>query len=178
MWEARNTNRNDPKNNWLRKRIREDRIPLVRIIESIKTDDPMDTDLAEVYWIARYRAEGANLMNSTDGGEGVVNLPADVRHRTAEKRKGWHHSQKSRDQMSATKKGMVSAFKGKHHTPEAIAQNSAKHKGKSTWNKGLHHTPDEIKKLSDAMKGKPWSEAIWAAHEARIESETIPSKSV
>jgi len=52
-------------NKWIRKLIREDKKPLIELIERCPTEIWQER---EKYWIAFYRNKNCNLMNITDGG--------------------------------------------------------------------------------------------------------------
>lgn len=68
--------------------------PVFIILESL--DDKSTWQEREIYWIAKMKELGADLTNSTSGGDGVPNLPYETRQRM---RKTWL---------------------GRKHTPEAI----------------------------------------------------------
>lgn len=53
--------------------------PLCEVLES--GTQPLGQYQAEKRWIAHFRQQGCRLTNSTDGGEGVPNLPPDVKER-------------------------------------------------------------------------------------------------
>jgi hypothetical protein len=68
--------------------------PVFIILESLESETPWQD--REIYWIAKMRSLGADLTNSTSGGEGTPNLPKETRERM---RKTWL---------------------GRKHTPESI----------------------------------------------------------
>lgn len=70
--------------------------PVFIILESLEAGTPWQD--REIYWIAKMRSIGADLTNSTSGGEGVPNLPKETRERM---RKTWL---------------------GRKHTPESIME--------------------------------------------------------
>lgn len=101
---------------------------------------------AERRWIAHYRAMGADLTNSTDGGEGVVGLV---------------FSSASRAKMAAAKRGrkhtaehvekVAMALRGRSRPPEAM-------RAAQMARLGSKHTPDTIEKIREASLGRKHSE--------------------
>lgn len=59
-----------PVNRWLKKRISEGDWLTIRLLEYVPPNG--DWIAKERYWIARYRDEGFDLLNLTDGGEGLA----------------------------------------------------------------------------------------------------------
>ena len=66
--ESKHKKGNSHKNNWFRACIKKGYYPIMRCIEII---DDGDGNLQEMYWIDRYKKQGCNLTNITNGGEGV-----------------------------------------------------------------------------------------------------------
>jgi len=67
--EAAKSTRNTHKLNWIRSLLRDNLVPLVRVVDKGFGDS---WESAERHWVAFYRHEvGANLTNATDGGDGV-----------------------------------------------------------------------------------------------------------
>lgn len=56
--------------NWIKSLISNNKQYGIIILES--TETPEELDSREIYWIAEYKARGANLTNGTDGGEGAL----------------------------------------------------------------------------------------------------------
>ena len=87
---ARNDYRpHSPIMRWIKKLCAENLRPLVCEIELIVGGKSWE--LREQYWIKRYRAEGASLLNLTDGGDGLHGLVPSASHRqnlSASLRKG------------------------------------------------------------------------------------------
>ena len=83
------------------------------------------------------------LVNMTDGGDGVENLPAETLKLIGSKIKGRpgtflgkKHTEESKDRNRQAHLGKVPWMKGKKHTEEAKEKNRAKHVGKVPHNKG------------------------------------------
>lgn len=111
---------------------------------------------AEIKWIKFYRDNGHDLVNTTDGGEGVVGYVRDA---------AW------RKRRSDLVKGRASPNKGKKASDETRAKISAVQTGKKL--------PEETKrKLSESLKGRPKSEEtkakMKAAQQARAEANRKP----
>lgn len=111
----------------------------------------------ERHWIKFLRENGADLVNNTDGGEGVTG-----------------HSPELRAKMSAAMKGRPAPNKGKHHTPETRARLSMLHRGKAMLpqtraaiaraNIGLKRSSETRAKMGATKIGKPLS----SEHRSRI----------
>lgn len=68
-----------PVNYWLRKQITEGKWLAIKLLEYV----PAHADWAarERFWITKYRDEGHNLLNLTDGGEGLAGHVFTAEHR-------------------------------------------------------------------------------------------------
>lgn len=65
--------------NWIKSLITKGERPILAILDVLSDSD--DWQKAEIEWIAKGRALGWPLTNCTDGGDGVVNLPPEIRER-------------------------------------------------------------------------------------------------
>jgi hypothetical protein len=74
----------------------------------------------EVELIAKYRSEGARLVNTTSGGDGVRDLPVEIRRRISEKMKGRKLSVEHRRLMSVRRKGVPLPAKHRQNMVAAI----------------------------------------------------------
>ena len=87
-WADQKNNRaNWHKIHWIRQVLSEELRPRILIIQKVTVTE---WEKAERFWIAFYRAAGANLVNASDGGEGVSNPSAETRA---------HANQMSRERM-------------------------------------------------------------------------------
>lgn len=68
-----------PVSYWLRKKLAAGEFLAVKHLEWLTTAD--DWQARERFWIAKYRAEGCNLLNLTDGGEGFHGLTMTQSHK-------------------------------------------------------------------------------------------------
>jgi hypothetical protein len=75
------------KNNWVKSLIMNNKIYGIKVIEECDTKEILNE--REIYWIKFYKDKGANLTNSTEGGEGSV---------------GFRFSKESKERMSQQKK--------------------------------------------------------------------------
>ena len=108
LWEHINESRRGNKTykcDWIRSCIVKGYLPLIKII-----DGPIDGDgsLEERYWIARYRREGCDLTNATDGGEGGWgNIPSkeSLIKRSESLKKSWACSPERRIKLSEFMRG-------------------------------------------------------------------------
>jgi GIY-YIG catalytic domain len=106
--------------NWIQSLIRCGLTPELILLEEMPDDG--DWIERERFWIADAKGKGWNLVNSTDGGDGVLNLSGDGKRRLLETWKGRKHKpesieklkeamkhrvyqERSKDKLSATMKG-------------------------------------------------------------------------
>ena len=148
------------KDNWLKQLTACGLSPILSVLESGTGNGWAE---CETKWIAHHRGAGANLVNSTDGGEGVVGLK---------------FSQESRLKMSLAKKGkplsperrllLDKARAMVRYTPEHCAKIAASKIGKKRspetiaklcGHGGWHHTDDARRAIGDAQLGRTMSEA-------------------
>jgi hypothetical protein len=112
----------------------------------------------EIERIAFWRNDGADLVNRTDGGIGVVNpsqITRDIRRELGKKR---IVSEETRKKISA-------AHKGRPKSPEHRAKIGAKSKGRQTW-LGRSPTREHRDKIASAHRGRKRSDADRAAMRA------------
>lgn len=139
-----------PRATWIRELLAADLAPTIEIIES---GDVADYQAAEKHWIARFRADGCRLTNTTEGGNGTA---------------GYEPTPEVRAKIGA-------AARGKKHTPERIAKVVAAHRA---LNRKLS---DEHKaNLSRVHKGKSISEEhrqrLLEANRGRVVSDETKAK--
>lgn len=77
--------------------------PQMHIMEELEESDPWKD--REIWWIAYGRAEGWNLTNNTDGGDGVNGLPEETRKRMALNWLGRKHRPESLVKIGLASKG-------------------------------------------------------------------------
>ena len=118
----------------------------VRIIESGMTQQ--EAFEAEVARIAMWRADGAELVNQTRGGDGVVGHKQSREHveKRAAKLRGQKRSPEFRAHLSKLKTGL-------HHTEATKAIISAKNSGRPSPFCGIPRT-EEVKAKVSATKRK------------------------
>jgi len=69
-----------PVGRWLRKQIEDGARLGIQLLENVQG---ADWQSREQFWIAKFRAEGADLLNLTDGGEGCHGLKVSAERRAA-----------------------------------------------------------------------------------------------
>lgn len=85
----------------------------------------------EKWWIKHLRSRGCNLVNNTDGGDGVSGLPEETRKRMGLVWLGRKHTPEALRKMAA-------ASSGRKFSSESRAKQSRAHKGRViTWGKKL-----------------------------------------
>ncbi len=135
--------------------------------------DALDDRKAERLWIKRLRAEGADLVNENDGGDGAMagefkltdeqrakisasNARRTYTAETIEKMRrshmGFRHSVESRRLMSEKRKGIPKSF-------ETRARMAVASRARADQFRGVPLSPEHRAKISEATKGKPKSEA-------------------
>jgi DNA-binding CsgD family transcriptional regulator len=111
---------NDPavtwRTNWIKSVMAQGRTPMIQILEKLAHAD--DWQEVERRWIAYGREQGWPLTNCTDGGDGVPNLPPDIRERMRLTWLGRKHRPESLERIGT-------ASRGRHHTDEHKARMSA-----------------------------------------------------
>jgi len=99
----------------------------------------------EIFYIAKFKAEGHRLLNLTNGGEGML---------------GYIHSQETRrkksESMKKTLGGRPALNRGTTHTEETKKKMSEARKGKVSPNKGKKLSEEWRKNMSEAHK-KRWA---------------------
>lgn len=125
---------NSHKRNWIAKLKRNGLIPIIEVIEVVLGEDWTDHERNQIRF---HRWLGCDLLNLTDGGEGMP---------------GYVPSEETRKKMSDARKGKPSpcGMLGKHLSPEAKKKMSEARKGK-------HHSADTCRKIGDAHRGKSLS---------------------
>lgn len=112
----------------------------------------------EVHWIAYYRSIGVDLLNATDGGDGVVSPSIEARAKLSAYRKANPNSPETAAKIGeANRKRAAEKRRLLGLPPKKL---SLKIKGidarfGNTKNRGRKHTPEAIAKMSLAKKGKP-----------------------
>jgi hypothetical protein len=153
---ALHSQRRNHRLDWIRSLVDAGQLPTLAIIESGEGD----WKAAEKHWIAFYRMAGAELVNATDGGEGMNNPSAETRAKISAKTKAAMASPEVRAKLLAARaspeyrtRSSVAA-KARLASPEARAKYSAA--VKRQWQK-----PEYRAKHLAANK------AVWAARRAR-----------
>lgn len=115
-WNSVSSGSQDPVHKWMRKLKSGGLKPVAVILEEVESID------REIHWIRVKRAEGARLLNCTDGGDGFLNPSEEVRKKRSEKAKqqvrtpgeierwktinvGRKHSEETKAKLSAIRKG-------------------------------------------------------------------------
>ncbi len=118
---------NNHRANWIRKCLSEGYAPTIQLIEEVGGDGCEK----EMYWIKFFREEGLNLVNVTDGGDGII---------------GYRHSHESRAKMSLAQMGNKK-WLGRHHSQEYKSRMSQLLKNRK-------FSPETRAKISMAKLGK------------------------
>ena len=170
---------------WIKSLLTDGVSPKLVIIEGVAENNWQER---ERFWISKFRSDGHNLTNSTDGGDGIVNLTEFARKRISEAhkgkiitaahraavsaaQKGRKASQETRAKLSAMRRGikfteehkskLSESLKGRklsQETKEKLSRIFTGHPRSLFW-VGRQHRPESIAKMSASKKGRPCSEA-------------------
>lgn len=121
---------------WIQSVLARGQKPIQEILEVLP--EGSDWQGAEKRWIAHGRAQGWKLTNSTDGGDGVLNLSGDSKARMLKTWIGRKHRPES-----LAKIGLAS--KGRRFSPDVLKRKSEKMKGRI-------FSDDHRAKISSALK--------------------------
>lgn len=88
--------------NWIRKELNDGYSITIEEIENIESEEMIDWQLAEKYWISSLRYLGFNLTNESDGGESSSD-PLILKKRN-EKLTGKHRSEETKHKISESNK--------------------------------------------------------------------------
>lgn len=141
------------RDNWIRSLLREGVRPEQVLLEVTFTDGAVE----EIGAIARCRAEGHPLTNTTIGGEGCAGMSQELRDRRVASRAWYKHSDEVKAKIGAAKEGLPLH-------PNTIAAMLISSRGKKNVERmtalaksriGTKATPETIAKLSEAQK-KAW----------------------
>lgn len=126
--------------NWIQSVLSKGSKPELRILETLENDQ--DWQSVEIAWIARGRELGWPLTNCTDGGDGLVNPPEEVRQKMRETWTGRKHRPESLIKIG-------NASRGRKHTPEHRERIRKKMAGRiftDEWRQRISH---RVSKLDD-----------------------------
>lgn len=85
--------------------------PEIFVIEEVSEENWQE---AERFWIAYFRYIGADLTNSTDGGEGSVNLAPEIRAKISKSLSGENHPNWGKPKSAETRAKLSVSNMGKH----------------------------------------------------------------
>ena len=154
--EARLKSTNVHRLNWLRSLLKDGIMPQAVVLEQVNAEN---WKAKEAFWINHFGRD--NLVNSTDGGEGLVNPSQDVKDRISAKvskllagnqiRKGIPHTEEDRLKIS---QGIKSSKK--HKAAMERLGNSYRHANMTEEQKAQKSERIRLAKLG--LKRKPFSE--------------------
>jgi len=131
---------NTHKVHWIQSVIRKGAVPIMVLLETIEGSADWTWQEAEKRWIAKFRAMGARLVNSTDGGDGVENIAPESKEKMLKTWTGRKHTTETKKKISAYRK----TWKASAETRAAM---SAAHTGREiTWGNKIS---EATRKLSE-----------------------------
>lgn len=101
MSERSNTHRC----NWIKSLAEKGKKPTQVVLQELSDDE--DWQAAEIKWIAIAKKYGWNLVNGTDGGDGVTNVSGEGKERMLATWKGRKHNPETLIKLSKASKGRV-----------------------------------------------------------------------
>ena len=132
---------NSHKNKWIRMLLRQGLLPTIHQIDEVEGDG-CDR---EIGWISFYKIMGLDLVNATDGGDGLFNPSVETCRKIGESHSGskhWaygqHLSAEIRNKMSKAHQGEKAYWYGKHLSAKTCKKMREAHIGQIPWNKGKH----------------------------------------
>lgn len=134
--------------NWIKSLKKKGLKPTMIILQ--KLDDNSDWQTAERDWIKQAKENGWNLVNSTDGGDGVLNLSGEGKERMLKTWKGRKHKPETLLKLSKSSKGRIKSDKSKHLLSEKMVGREIKWKDKLK-EAVRKFTDDEIKKIQSEI---------------------------
>lgn len=99
------------RSHWIQSIIKRGKKPVQVVLQTLKDDE--DWKSAEIRWIAVARKYGWNLVNCTDGGDGVTNISGEGKERMLKTWKGRKHTIDALIKMSEAQKGKIKEEKSK-----------------------------------------------------------------
>jgi len=99
LWEAQSKEINH-RCNWIRSMLRKNLLPTITLIEEVEGDGCKE----EIKWIKYFRDHGIKLVNSTNGGDGLIGWRAS--EKTKAKHRAFRHSEVSKQKISKAHLGM------------------------------------------------------------------------
>jgi len=91
------------KTNWIKSILKKGLRPELVILEELS--DSEDWQAREIFWIKTAKESGWRLVNSTDGGDGVLNLSGEGKERMLQAWKGRKHKPETLIKLSKASKG-------------------------------------------------------------------------
>jgi hypothetical protein len=151
--------------NWLRKLKGKGLLPRVQLLETCTEEDATDT---ERFWIAFVRSTGAELVNQTDGGDGMTRPSLAVRMKMSVAQKGIPKGPCSLDRarkISEAKKGKPNGRLGFVPSVETREKLRRAHTGRRSPNKGIPRLREHVQKAvaTRLRNAKPMPESfmVW-----------------
>lgn len=179
---------------WLAQLQRHGLEPVVTILACVSSERQV-WQQAEREWIAHYRAMGCDLVNLTDGGEGLQNPSQETRDKLAAIQRGLFADEAYRARIAEIarsperRKRLSQSLIGRKHSPEHIAKLPQNQPGRTLpqdhrdkiaaalqgnqYARGLQHTSETRARISQALQGnKHTSERRMPEAEKQQRSET------
>lgn len=134
--------------NWIKSLASKGLKPTMIILQTLSDNE--DWQKAEINWIKQAKDNGWDLVNSTDGGDGVLNISGEGRERMLKTWKGRKHKPETLLKLSARSKGRVKKEESRLKLSEKMAGREI------TWKDKLKEavrkfTDEELEKINDDL---------------------------
>lgn len=118
---------------WISSLLNQNLEPIMVKIDEVPEEN---WQIAEIVWIASFRAQGFDLVNGTDGGDGLMNPSQEARARISAAHLGTKRSLESREKMSKAALGNKKSL-GNRASEETRAKMTVSQKLRWAKKKGL-----------------------------------------
>jgi|SRR5579872_5441894 len=141
----------DHRTNWIKSLLNAGVKPTINQIATVLNEQ--DTAHVEIICIQQFKSFGYNLVNSTNGGDGVSKHSAETRAKISASKMGTKHPYFGKHLSLEHRTKIGAASKGRKHTEKTKHFISETYKGKNNPFFGRKHTPETRAKMSEAQKG-------------------------
>lgn len=156
------------KHHWIRSLLAEGLLPIIERIESGFSCAWVD---AEITWVAHYRDAGANLTNSTNGGEGSLGVPNHALGRFA--RNMW--ASRTKEERSAIAKARSNDPAVRDKIRRTLVSRTPEQRAESTRKRLAHYTPEKYAAIAAKRNSKVSTER-WSAIARERQSRKSPEE--
>lgn len=178
---AASKNERNHRANWIRSLVSVGKRPAILLVEGVSLENWQER---ERFWILHFRSIGCSLVNSCEGGKGIIGPSNEVREKMSLANLGRKHTEETCLKMSRAKIGKNFTLEhrrkiglaniGKNHTEEARAKMSASKLGKKPSRKAIANSCETNRKpVVEIATGRIFKSIASAAIEFRVTRQSI-----